>query len=84
MEPFPRDWFKAASAVANIIFAYNFQFNFFPIFKGLKDPSDSKMAKATLFGLIGCAIPYLTVGFIGYSLIGSQDKANFLQSMKYG
>jgi amino acid permease len=78
MQPFPRDWFGAASAVANIIFAFNFQMNFFPIFKGLKDASDSKMEKACLVGLVGCAVPYLAVGFIGYSMAGDGSKANFL------
>lgn len=83
MEPFPRDWFGAASALANIIFAFNFQMNFFPIFKGLKDASDSKMEKACLVGLICCAVPYLTVGFIGYSMAGDNSKANFLESIPY-
>lgn len=83
MEPFPRDWFGAASALANIIFAFDFQMNFFPIFKGLKDASDSKMEKACLVGLICCAIPYLTVGFIGYSLAGDGSQANFLESISY-
>lgn len=83
MEPFPRDWFAAASASANIVFAFDFQMNFFPIFKGLKDPTDKKMEKACLVGLIGCAIPYLTVGFIGYSLAGDNSNANFLTSIVY-
>lgn len=52
--------------------------NFFPIFKGLKDPTDSKMAKACFIGLVQCAIPYLTVAFLGYSLAGSKSEANFL------
>lgn len=35
MRAFPEDWMAAASAMVNIIFAFNFQMNFFPIFKGL-------------------------------------------------
>lgn len=83
LEPFPRDWFAAASALANIIFAFDFQTNFFPIFKGLKDASDSKMEKACLVGLICCAVPYLMVGFLGYSLAGDGSEANFLKSIPY-
>ena len=83
MSAFPEDWFAAASAMVNLCFAFNFQMNFFPIFKGLKDPSDSKMAKACFVGLIQCAIPYLTVAFLGYSLAGRDSKANFLESLDY-
>ena len=78
MRMFPKDWLDASSAMVNIVFAFNFQMNFFPIFKGLKDPSDSKMQKACFLGLVQCAIPYLTVAFLGYSMAGDDAKANFL------
>ena len=83
MKMFPEDWLDAASAMVNIVFAFNFQMNFFPIFKGLKNPSDIKMQKACFLGLVQCAVPYLTVAFLGYSLAGKDSKANFLESLDY-
>lgn len=41
------------------------------------------MKKACFAGLVGCAVPYLTVAFIGYSLAGRDAKANFLESLDY-
>ena len=58
--------------MVNIVFAFNFQMNFFPIFKGLKDASDSKMKKACFVGLLMCAVPYLTVGYLGFSMSGTK------------
>ena len=83
MNAFPEDWFQAASATANLVFAFNFQFNFFPIYKGMQDVTDSRMKMACLSGLIGCAVPYLTVGFIGFSMVGIGANANFLESIAY-
>ena len=77
MVAFPTNWFKAASAAVNIVFAFDYQMNFFPIYKGMKDVTDKRFEKACLVGIIGCTIPYITVGMLGYSLVGN-SKANFL------
>lgn len=77
MNSFPENWFTAASSAVNIVLAFDFQTNFFPIYKSMKDVNDQKFAKACLLGIIGCAVPYLTVGFLGYSLVGDSN-ANFL------
>lgn len=77
MNAFPENWFSAASSAVNIVLAFNFQTNFFPTYKSMKDVNDQKFAKACLLGILGCAIPYLTVGFLGYSLVGDSN-ANFL------
>lgn len=46
--------------------------NFFPIYKGLKQPTDHRMEKASLAGLSSCAVIYIIVGLMGYSLVGDQ------------
>jgi len=83
MVPFPSDWFKAAAAVPNIFFAITFQNNFFPLFKGLKGPSDKKMAQASFMGVGFCAVSYILVGLIGYHYFGPGVSANFLSSFHY-
>ena len=69
--------------MVNFVFAFDFQYNFFPIFKALENPSDKRMLRACLVGLLECAIPYLTVGFLGYLLAGARSSANFLESIDY-
>lgn len=62
----------------NIILAFDYQMNFFPIYKGLRNATDSKMKIASIIGLGSCAASYLIVGLIGYSLSGQNVQANFL------
>jgi len=71
MNLFPDNWFSAAAAIPNILLALSFQMNFFPIYKGMKDTNDHKMKLASLTGIGICAISYLIVGILGYSLVGS-------------
>jgi amino acid permease len=44
--------------------------NFFPIYKGLKDPTDNRMRQASLAGLTVTAIIYLIIGLMGYRIVG--------------
>jgi amino acid permease len=83
MNAFPSDWFSAAAAVPNIFFAITFQNNFFPLFKGLKGPSDKKMAQVSIMGVGFCATSYILVGLMGYHYIGPGVSANFLTSFHY-
>jgi amino acid permease len=83
MRMFPEDWFGAAAAVPNIFFAITFQNNFFPVFKGMQNPSDSKMARVAFAAVMFCASSYLLVGVLGYSYVGEAVKANFLESFDY-
>lgn len=62
----------------NIIFAFDYQMNFFPIYKGLRNATDRKMNKASTVGLASCGISYLVIGVLGYSLAGDKVEANFL------
>jgi len=82
MHAFPQNWLKAASAAVTIVLSFNFQTNFFPIYKSMKDVNDKRFAWACFTGILGCAIPYLTVGFLGYALVGD-SAANFLLSLPY-
>ena len=81
MEPFPVNVFGAVSAFFNITFAYSYQVNFFPIFKGLHKPTDRRMRYASFIGLLHCGIPYITVGFLGYAMKGDSE-ANFFKSLR--
>lgn len=83
MRTFPNQWFKAASAVPNIIFALSFQINLFPVFKGMKNASDSRMKAATLVSIIFCTLCYLLIGIMGYYYVGDTAGANFLNSLPY-
>jgi amino acid permease len=83
MNAFPKDPFQAVSATATLFFAFNFQFNFFPIYKGMKDVTDRKMQFACFTGLLGCAIPYIIVGYLGFAMVGYGVNANFLESIVY-
>lgn len=63
--------------------AFAFQMNFFPIFKGMKDASDTKMSRASFTGLFGCFLFYILVAFCGYALYGYDEiQANFLLALK--
>lgn len=52
--------------------------NFFPIYKGLKNPSDVRMKKASLMGLSATAVIYLIVGLLGYYKFGRLKYTNML------
>lgn len=70
MRMFPDDWYGAAAAVPNIIFSISFQNNFFPVFKGMRNTSDSRMMKASITGGFFCVTSYLLVGILGYNYAG--------------
>jgi amino acid permease len=78
MRMFPEKWLAAAATVPNILLSMGFQLNFFPIFKGMRDVSDSKMAKATASAIGFCTFSYLLVGILGYQYVGREVSANFL------
>ena len=68
MELFPSDWFGAIASIPNLILALSYQMNFFPVYKGMRDASDKKMALAALVGTLICSASYLIVGIFGYHL----------------
>jgi amino acid permease len=83
MNAFPEDWYEAISVMPNLIFAYDYQTNFFPIYKGLRNATDKKMNLASAAGISACGASYLLIGMIGYSLAGKDVAANFLESIPY-
>ena len=83
MDWWPHDWIHAFGVMPNIILAYAFQMNYFPIYKGMKNTNDSKMNWASAAGTLACGIAYCIVGFVGYSLYGMDAEANFLNSINY-
>ena len=84
MNLFPSNWFKAAAAVPNLMLALSYQVNMFPIFKGMKNVTDRKYARASMAGLAFCILSYLLVGILGYNYAGQDISANFLKSLEYG
>ena len=77
---FPEDWFAAAAAVPNIFFSITFQANTFPLFKGMKNPNDSKMARVAFLGVSFCSASSILIGFLDYNSIGSAVQVKFLAS----
>jgi amino acid permease len=55
--------------MVNVAFIFNFLYNFFPIFKGMRRVNDTKMRKACFYGTLWVAIPYILIGFLGCAII---------------
>jgi|JI6StandDraft_1071083.scaffolds.fasta_scaffold373203_2 amino acid permease len=70
MQSFPNDWLGGLAAIPNLLLALNYQMNFFPIFKGMKNVTDRKMSSATLVGISFCVVSYVLVGVLGYDYVG--------------
>ena len=70
MKAFPDHGLEAIAAVPTLLLALNYQMNFFPIYKGMKDVTDRKMEKAALAGISFCVFSYLLVGILGYDYVG--------------
>jgi amino acid permease len=58
-------------------------FNFFPIYKGMRRVTDSRMKQVSIISIIVCSIFYLTIGILGYNLVGNDINGNFLESLPY-
>lgn len=72
--------FEAIAAIPNILLAFLYQMNFFPIYKGMKNSSDKKMTNASWVGCIACYFIYGCVAFLGYLTYGSAiNDSNFLR-----
>jgi amino acid permease len=79
---------KAIASIPNILLAFLYQMNFFPIFKGMKNASDKRMTTASWVASGACYIIYVSVAFLGYMTYGNNsdpDKAiqpNFLNILQ--
>lgn len=83
MAMFPENWLAAIAAIPNVIYALSFIYNFYPIYKGMRNATDHRMKVVTLFSTIACSVIYLTIGILGYNLVGSSVNGNFLESLLY-
>ena len=63
------------------MFALGCQCNIFPIYKGLKNPSDTRITSACLYAVVACACFYMLAGITGYCLYGHDIQGNFLQTL---
>jgi len=70
----------ALASVTSVFLAFTFQFNFFPVYKTLQDPSDQRMKHTTSLGLTIVLIIYLSVANCGYLTFGKDSKAGFLDN----
>jgi len=70
---------SALSSVTSVFLAFTFQFNFFPVYKCLKDPTDKRMKATTGTGLALVIVVYLTVANAGYLTFG-EDAQNLLDN----
>ncbi|CAD8076927.1 unnamed protein product [Paramecium primaurelia] len=73
---------NAMSALPTLLLAYNWQFNLFPIFKGMEGPTDIKMTYAMFTGYSMASFLYLCVGILGYATYGNDIQTNYLKSIK--
>ena len=87
-KPFENNFTEIVSVLPNYIFSFTYQWNFFPIYKGtsiiykgMKNVSDKRFVKASILGLVGCAVLYTFAGTMGYCLYGHDVKSNFLLSL---
>lgn len=71
------------TAISILIFTLNFHMNFYSIYKGLIDPTDSRMKKASIWGLAFTTVIYATIGIMGYRISGRTLEPNILVAFRY-
>lgn len=62
---------KAIAVVPNILLAFLYQMNFFPIYKGMKESSDKRMLNSSWVASLACYVIYMSVAFLGYLTYGA-------------
>ena len=77
--PFIHDIPRALASITAVFLAFTFQFNFFPIYKTLKNPSDNRMKGTVSLGLTLVLVVYLSVANCGYLTFG-EDTTDFLEN----
>mmetsp|Transcript_70971 Transcript_70971/g.82623 ORF Transcript_70971/g.82623 Transcript_70971/m.82623 type:complete len:524 (+) Transcript_70971:41-1612(+) len=61
---------RGITCVPTVFLAFTFQFNFFPVYKSLKDANDLRMRKVTLLSLTMVLSFYILVALCGYLSYG--------------
>lgn len=62
---------RALASMPTIILAFNWQFNLFPIYKGMVSVTDKNLLISTFLGFIIGSTLYLIVGILGYATYGN-------------
>lgn len=75
------EWYQLIATTPTVILAFTFQFNAFPIYYSLKEPTPENMMKATYLGVIFCAFVYIIAGIVGYLTYGDAMESSILWSL---
>lgn len=69
------------AALPTLLLAYNWQFNLFPVFKGMENPTDKNMTYAMFTGYSMASFLYLCVGILGYATYGNEVLFLFIEDL---
>lgn len=77
--PVEFNFYSAFVSLPTLILAYTWQYNLYPIFKGMKVPTDANLMVCTTLSHIGGFSIYMTVGLLGYATYGQKVVTNYLE-----
>jgi amino acid permease len=80
---FPTNWLSAFSTFPNILYSLSLSTNFFSIYKGLENATDSKMNGVITAEISFCTLLYFLIGVVGRLLIRSNVSVSVLNSIKF-
>ena len=72
---------KGMGSFPSVFLAFTFQYNFFPVYKTIKDVNDKKMMWISISAITLVLIIYSLVGVCGYLSYGEKIQTNFLKSV---
>lgn len=75
------DFRKGMGSFPSVFLAFTFQYNFFPVYKTVKNVDDKKMLWISFWALTLVLIVYCLVGVCGYLSYGEDIHINFLESI---
>lgn len=71
--PYDFKFIKAFGAFPTLLLAYNWEFNLFPVYKGVDKPNDKKVMKSCYLGMGIATFFYLMVGIMGCAIYGKDS-----------
>ncbi|CAD8074562.1 unnamed protein product [Paramecium sonneborni] len=72
---------RAMASMPTLILAFCWQFNLFPIYKGMTKITDRNLIISTILGFVMGSILYLLVGILGFATYGIKIEPNYLLSI---
>lgn len=75
------DFREGMGCFPSVFLAFTFQYNFFPVYKTVKNVDDRKMMWISISALSIVLIIYILVGICGYLSYGENVHINFLESI---